>query len=994
MQQTKKYLRFAVALTCLTSAFLLSVSVGDRGLLVDLRQSSGAANDPSSVKEGERYELSALRVFNRVLINLSDSYVEPERIKPDRMLVSSLEEIQNSIAPVVISYVKKGDEVPEEVTVQVNDKKRVFKVAGVQSLWEMSFKLKEIFGFIQDTLGDDPDVDYQQVEYAAINGMLETLDPHSTLLPPVNYEEMQTQTGGKFGGLGIVISIRDNSLTVMSPIDGTPASRAGIKARDKIVRIAEESTVNMSLTEAVGMLRGEPGTKVNLWLMRQGWDEPRKFAVERAIIKIESVESQPLANKIGYIRIKNFQQNTTPDTRAQLKELKEKMGGMQGLVLDLRDNPGGLLNQSISISDLFIDEGTIVSTVGQGNKMRDKKSARSSGTEPKYPMIVLVNPGSASASEIVSGAIQNNDRGVILGDTTFGKGSVQVLYEFPDSSALKLTIAQYLTPGDVSIQGKGITPDLRAVPVRVDDKGVDLFESNNIFREGDLAAALTSDAVSKDKKIVPALRYLKEVPAEGKDDGFSDGGFQEDYEIKLAQRLLVAAGTTWQRGPMLKAIAKELGEVSEKEQAEITKSLKARGIDWSSGPSPASPMVALDVVPSVDKGEVKAGEKMTLTAKLTNTGSSPIHRVKAITKSDNGVLNDREFIFGKLAPGETREFSVDVKIPQDTPDRLDFVRFEISDAANPISAEQGVDVRVLGQPRPHFAFSYEVNDASGDGVLSVGEEVGLKVHVHNVGKADSAETLIYLKNKSRDAIYLEKGRSKVEKVAASGSEVVDFTFKAQKEPESGEYTFEVDVYDVTYREFTQKKFSIPFAKTSTKATEATGTVTIKKPVSARAGASAKAEPVAELPKGAVASVFGKAGGFFKVELQGRTGWVDSAVVTFAEGASGDPKGIDALSLFRSPDVELTTSAMLTDKPTVSLQGVFADDSAIKDYYVFVYNRADSTFNTRKVVYERVGKKKVDAKVQIPLFDGMNRIAVFVRDETGMTTTKSVYVFKK
>jgi carboxyl-terminal processing protease len=990
MQQTKKYLRFAVALTCLTSAFLLSVSIGDRGLLVDLRQSSGAANGP---EDGERYELSALRIFNRVLLNVSDSYVEPERVKPDRMLISALEEIQNTVAPVVISYPRKGDEVPEEVTVQVDGKKKVFKVAGVESLWEMSLKVKEIFGFIQATLGDDPDVDYQKVEYAAINGMLETLDPHSTLLPPVNYEDMQTQTGGKFGGLGIVISIRDNALTVMSPIDDTPAARAGIKARDKIVRIAEESTVNMSLTEAVNMLRGDPGTKVNLWIMRQGWDEPRKFTVERAIIKIESVESQPLADKIGYIRIKNFQANTTPDTRTHLKELKEKMGGMQGLILDLRDNPGGLLNQSISISDLFIDEGTIVSTVGQGNKMRDKKSARSNNTEPKYPIVVLVNPGSASASEIVSGAIQNNDRGVVLGDTTFGKGSVQVLYELPDKSALKLTIAQYLTPGDISIQGKGITPDLRAVPVRVDDKGVDLFESANVFREGDLATALTSDAVRKGTKAVPTLRFLKAAPKEN-DDGFDDGAFQEDYEITLAQRLLVAAGTTWERGPMLKKIAGELGKVSDREQSEITAALAKRGIDWSSGPSPADPKVTLEVVPSVDKGEVKAGEKMTLTAKLTNDGPAPLHRIKAITKSDNGVLDDREFIFGKLAPGETREFSVDVKIPQDTPDRLDFVRFEISDAANPISTDQGVDVRVLGQPRPHFAFSYELDDPSGDGLLSVGEEVKLKVHVHNVGKADSAETLVYIKNKSRDAIYLEKGRSKLEKVAAAGSEVVDFTFKAQKAPEDGAYTFEVDVYDVTYREFTQKTFSIPFAKTPLEGAKASGTLTLEKASEARAGADTKSEPVAALAKGAVARVVGKAGDFYEVELGGRTGWVDGAIATFKDGAKADPSGVDGLKLFRSPDVALSTSAMLTDKPTVGLTGVFGDDSAIKDYYVFVYNREDSTFNTRKVVYERVGKPSKEAKVQIPLFAGMNRITAFVRDDSGMTTTKSVYVFRK
>ncbi|MEM1349478.1 MAG: peptidase S41, partial [Myxococcota bacterium] len=219
MQRFKKHMRLVVALVCLTSAFLLSISFGDRGLQFDLRQSAGAASDVSANKD---YNLSALRILNRVLLHLKDSYVEPERIHPSKMLVEALDEIQNSIAEVVITYDRK-EESPKQVTVRVHEQSRTFLVEGIQSLWEMSFKLKEIFGFIQESLGPDTEVKYQEVEYAAINGMLKTLDPHSTLLPPRNYEEMQTQTGGKFGGLGIVISLRDGQLTVISPIDGTPA---------------------------------------------------------------------------------------------------------------------------------------------------------------------------------------------------------------------------------------------------------------------------------------------------------------------------------------------------------------------------------------------------------------------------------------------------------------------------------------------------------------------------------------------------------------------------------------------------------------------------------------------------------------------------------------------------------------------------------------------------------------------------------------------------
>jgi carboxyl-terminal processing protease len=315
-------------------------------------------------------------VLNRVLLQLKDNYVEPERIQPGKMLVSALESIQNSLAEVVIAYEhREDDKPPSHIDVTVGDKTRRFDVRNIESLWEMSFRLKEIFLFMEQNLESDPERKIQDIEYAAINGLLSTLDPHSNLLPPVQYEEMQTQTGGKFGGLGIVISIRDGQLTVISPIDGTPAAQKGIKAQDTIVRIGEESTINMNLNEAVNMLRGEPGTDVDLWIHRKSWPEPRQFTVTRAIIKIDSIDSQPLANKVGYIRIKNFQANTYSDLVTHLKRLKERMGGMQGLVLDMRDNPGGLLDQSIRVSDLFLNDGTVVSTVGVGNKLRETKQA-------------------------------------------------------------------------------------------------------------------------------------------------------------------------------------------------------------------------------------------------------------------------------------------------------------------------------------------------------------------------------------------------------------------------------------------------------------------------------------------------------------------------------------------------------------------------------------------------------------------------------------------
>ncbi len=992
MRFIKAHGRFVVAFVALAIAFGLSVRFSDRGVQFDLRNTSVSA---SETKDGE-YDLTSLKILNRVLLQIKDNYVEPDRIDANKMLVYALDEIQNSIAEVVVEFDKPRDEKPTKATLTVNGERRSYTVGNIESLWEMSFRLKEMFRFVQEHLDPETDVEYREVEYAAINGMLHTLDPHSTLLPPEHYEEMQTQTGGKFGGLGIVISIRDGDLTVISPIDGTPASRAGIRARDHIVRIGEESTVNMGLSEAVNMLRGEPGSAVELWIQRKGWSEARRFSVERAIIKIDSVDSEPLSNKIGYMRIKNFQANTYSDMKEHLSSLKQKMGGMQGLVLDLRDNPGGLLDQAIKVSDLFLEEGTIVSTVGVGNRLREKREAKRGDTEGKYPIVVLVNAGSASASEIVSGALQNHNRAVVLGDTTFGKGSVQVLYEFPDNSALKLTVAQYLTPGGISIQSKGITPDLRAVPITIDDDDVDLFLSERIVREQDLDAHLTSTAV-RDEEGGPGqyVRYLNEVPDEEEDEFRDPDEFREDFEILLAQRLLKRAGKEFSRPKLLTLFEPEVESSGKDELAKITRELKKLGVDWAPGPSRDSANLDVQVSTTPEASKLKAGEEFKVNVKVTNKGTDELYQLKAISESDHAVLDDREFPIGRLAPGQTREWSLDVTVPKDAPTRHDVVLFHFSDARTKFPDEKLLAVNVTGADRPQFGFSYEVKDSSGDGVLSVGESVKLNVIVKNVGKADSAETLIHLKNLERESLYLTKGRARLDALPAGESTTVDFEFDVKHPPQEGdEITLEVDIYDTTYREFTEKEFDVPFSKADQKVADANGTAKINaSDVNVFAGADDRADIAAVVSKGGTLPVTGRAGDWLRVDLGLRTGWVKESQVAF-DGSDSSVAGLTRDVMFQPPSVQIRPADFITSNGNVAVKGAAQDDSGLKDYYIFVYNRENAKLNAKKLEYVRAKGDSIDIATNVPLFKGMNRIAIVARDQEGMTTTESTYVYRK
>ncbi|MFP4600441.1 MAG: MXAN_5808 family serine peptidase [Persicimonas sp.] len=993
MDKLKQHGRFLVAFLALTVAFVLSVQFSDRGVQFDLRNASVAA---SEAEDGE-YDLSALKVFNRVLLRIKDNYVEPERIDPNKMLVASLDEVQNSIAEVVVDFVD-GKEDPSAIEVTVNGASKSFEVKKLESLWEMSFRLQKTFRFIEENVEPDPDLDFREIEYAAINGMLHTLDPHSTLLPPRHYEEMQTQTGGEFGGLGIVISIRDGELTVISPIDGTPAAKKGIKARDKIVRIGDESTVNMNLQEAVGMLRGEPGSDIDIWVSRKPWPEPRKYTVTRAIINIESVDSEALGDKIGYLRVKNFQSNTHTDMVKHLEELKEKMGGMQGLVLDMRDNPGGLLDQAIKISDTFVNDGTIVSTVGAGNKMRDTKVATKAATEPDYPIIVLVNAGSASASEIVAGALQNHDRAIVVGDTTFGKGSVQVLYEFNDNSALKLTVAQYLTPGDVSIQGQGISPDLRLIPVSVADGDVDMFMSDNVLREQDLKSHLSNAAArAAGKDGVGFVRFLRELDEDGEDEeDFKDPNkFQEDFQIKFAQQLVAATGGEYKRTELLEKLQPDLAEISERELEEIQKKLVEYDVDWGEGDNPDDAPVDLEVTTSSEDDTIKAGDEIKLTARATNKGDKPLYRLKAIASSENSLLDDHEFIFGKIEPGQSKEWSVDVEVPKDSASRHDRVDFELSGPTSSFGDPVHKPLRIVGLDRPQFAFAYEILDGNGDGLLQKGEEVTLRTLVKNLGPADSNETMVYLKNKAGEAVYLEKGRVSIDTIEAGGEKVAEFTFKIKETPDSDYIDLEVDVFDNVFRDFVHKKIRIPHAASDQKLGEAKGLATVKKgPTELYLAASERADVAAVAQSGAKLPVLGQMGDWLKVDLDRRKAWIKKSDVDHDSTSSGELSGVERRNHFQSPQVELDPDTMMTSENSVPLNAIVTDDSSIKDYYIFVFNRVDRTnVNTRKLDYTKVGDDRAEIASNIPLFEGMNRISIVVRDEDGMQTTQDAYVYR-
>jgi len=336
----------------------------------------------------------------------------------------------------------------------------VARVSAIaQETYENIEAFTNVLALVQKTYVDE--VTTGQLIEGAITGMLAALDPHSAYLPPQLYDELQVDTRGSFGGLGIEITMRDNILTVVSPIEDTPAQRAGIMPGDQIVKIEDEYTKDMPLLEAVKRMRGPEGTSITISVRREGLPSILDVKLVREIVRIKSVRKQLLEPGYGYLRVAQFQERTANDLQRYLDDLEEESGKkLSGLVLDLRNNPGGLLTQAVRVSDLFLDSGMVVYTDGRLENQQHKYYARKNGSRTDFPMIVLVNSGSASASEIVAGALQDHKRALVLGTQTFGKGSVQTILPLEENSAIRLTTARYYTPNGRSIQATGITPDI------------------------------------------------------------------------------------------------------------------------------------------------------------------------------------------------------------------------------------------------------------------------------------------------------------------------------------------------------------------------------------------------------------------------------------------------------------------------------------------------------------------------------------------------------
>lgn len=921
---------------------------------------------------------------------VKDKYVDPTRIHPRRMLLWALDGIQKYVAEVMV----QPNLAEQRVTVKVDAFRRDFSTSDVTSISALYGSLKQILSFVRRHL--DPKTGMKMVEYAAINGLLSTLDPHSLWLDPDVYRNMKAGTRGSFGGLGIVISIRDGMLTVVSPIDDTPASRAGLKTQDRIVKIGNESTINMSLNEAVNRLRGDPNTKVTLWISRAGWAEPRKFVIVRDIIRIKSVSSRMLSNGVGYLRIKHFSLGMSAEMARHLKKLKQK--GARALVLDLFNNPGGLLEEAINAADLFLSDGEIVTVVAYAGTNRETAKARKSTTIWKEPVVVLVNSGSASAAEVLAGALKGRDRAVVVGQRTFGKGSVQVLFEYDEGSALKLTVRQYLTPGGVSIQSVGINPDIRLLPVVVKPGQVLFNRAIPSIREQDLEQHLSQHQLLK-KENAPAaeIYYLSKDPAAMEVSPTEMSGNAADPSVVRVAMKLLAARLTGSREEVLKRMSPFLADFREKEEKRIVKALTKLNVDWKIEPASEVPM--LEAVVESDKPDnlVRPGDTIRLKVTVTNMGQGPAYRVRAVTSADGDHFDNKEFIFGRIDPGKQRTWEVPILIPQQSLSQVHPVTFTFFEEYGHQPTKTVLAIRIQGRKRALFACQYQIMDdhlGNRDGLAQAGESLRLRVLVRNLGPGTSMETLLTIKNLSGSAVFIRKGRFDIGGLAPGEEKSVDFKLDIRRDTDARKVELRLSVSDPKLGVQVQDRVIIPIMVSSRPPSDLDGYVEVTTDqAELRGGADPSAPLLGNIRSKGILRLLGKIHGYYRVAWEeDRFGFIS---IQNTRRLSSDKLTSINASIRRHfhitpPLVRLNPIPLVTTDDHVRVNGIALDDQEVKDVYMEVGQWRGRS--VRKKTYYQSNRSGADPRslsfsAKVPLQKGLNYIKVVARQNNHCQTEK-------
>lgn len=806
MIDPKKRLRFYNWFFLPMTALLLALTVNLGFKYYQLRSMRTKAVSAKVIKTEQNnrksYDISHSILMDSILSIVQSYYVDPERVENSSLLTLSMEALNG------IPGVKAGEE-PGKVWVETSAGRKEFPVSKIPGYQEVIDALSAVAAEValhetdETQIGDQ--TDSQQASVDVLNSMLSHLDAHSALLNPEAYKELRQGTEGSFGGLGVLVGIRDNLLTVIKPLPRSPAQRAGILKYDRILGIDGKTTYGHTLDELVEYMRGEPGTAVKLSLLRDGSDAPAEMTMQREVIQVDSVSSFKVATaggaKILRVAIDSFSSRTSREVLGAIKKFRaENSGKMHGLILDLRSNPGGLLDQAVQVADLFLQKGVIVSTKGRREEI---ESAGTGFDEMGFPMAVLMDSDSASASEIVAGALQDHGRAVVIGQPSFGKGSVQTIFELPSERALKLTIARYYTPSGRSIQNIGIIPDIWLQPIFKSDANENLLGSfryrNERFLRNHLESSTAGTTYITPKFALKAY-YLSGNRIESEFDER-----KEDRELDTAVSMLeyvhknygdnVLPGTVrashWLgiAGPVL---IESLAKIDQQASDWLA---SAHKINWSRvGSSDAAPKLELKIE-SPQNQSVFSGDHLKVRYTVSNSGTTAAPRLSVFIRSETAAIDTREYLIGDVAAGQSISGEVDFLLPKIVVEGPTQLRVGVGTDGWP-SADAVSDywVEVKSKAYSQLEAQVELIDENGGkikGVLECRESAKLQVTLANRGDIAVENVAVSVVNLAGTQISLKDSFKNIRSIDAGETATINFDLRGAKVLHTAELAFGV-----------------------------------------------------------------------------------------------------------------------------------------------------------------------------------------------------------
>ncbi|MAG93076.1 MAG: hypothetical protein CMJ48_04940 [Planctomycetaceae bacterium] len=961
----------------LTRSLLLVASATFLLALIFVTPTSKAQNE-----DGDSYDP---KLFGEVALYLQEHYLDPDRIAPRELIEKTFATLENSVDEI---FVENSDPTQSFVAVNVDTNVKMFNLNKVsnskKSLADAMAMLRDVFLFLQANY--DGETALSKIQYAVLNGFLGGLDPHTLVFSPDAFKDFYVHIEGEIGGVGMYVGTRDGKLQVIEVLKDTPAFRAKFKKGDLITRIGDESTINMTVKEAVERIRGPRGSTVTLTVKRPLKDEPSKLEtkaipVKRARVVIKSVESKLITSwnpenegnwigGVGYVICQNFDKNTYRSLRESLRRLRLQNGDqpLAGLILDLRGNSGGLLTQAIEMCDYFLESGNIVSTATRGEVQRET-SAKDDGDEPLYPIIVLANQGSASGAEIVAGALQKNHRAVLLGTSTFGKGSVQQLHRLSNEAQLKITVSEYLIPGNISIQENGVVPDILAEPVTFadalppkpiqEDSGkpqqpgtektaiegeFNLFPDDRHPTEKDYEKHIVSRCAREEFPQYTLQYFFEPEKVDPDSDAFISGDLhpERDELVQTALQLIRVADKPFRADELLTKKRNEIEQLRLDLFDQIVTKLNEKGVDWRNGTGGGSD---LDLKLSHEFVEVPSGDdtdpieipQVVVSATATNKGLTPFHRLKGISKSDYYPFSEREFLFGKVDPNQSVTRRVRIRLPYFPNTRDDLMTLELTtDDGKPILT-QSLSIRRKDQGRPRFRYEAELRNPEGKAITTVqpGMDAALGLKITNTGSAAAHKGIAILRNETGRQVFLKEGYGRIEftELGVGATEEVEFRFEVRDGEPVESYKFELAVVDFY--------------------------------------SGAGLSHALEIPRGGA-----QRGGLAPTE-------------PFVNGKVFEQPIIEA----RLFDPDTKEVVLTSERSALQLESSIRSPrgSALRAWVVSNVLNSDNTPPDKIVFASSAGKEKMELKRPVPIREGVNLITVFAKDDDNLEARLNLFV---